>query len=163
MSDLPSAPASLVYCDVRIQFSAMTDGDSGRGFVPGYHFRILNSDGGDVGHLNFRVGESDHVKLAAGHIGFEISPEHRGNRYAGDACLALAEWAFTISESILITVDPDNLPSRRTIERIGAQFLDEVDVPLGDPHYLKGSLRKRLYLWTPSHTAILDSTMERLF
>jgi predicted acetyltransferase len=150
MKILPAPPPSTAFEDIRVDFVSNTEGDPQRGFVPGYHFRILNSAGMDVGHVNFRVGDTEHVRLAAGHIGFEILEEHRGNRYASKACLALASWIATFKEHVLITVDPDNLASIRTIQRIGGVLLDEVDVPRGDPHYLRGSLRKRRYQWNPN-------------
>lgn len=135
---------------VTLVFSKMTEADEARGFVPGYHFKILNDLFEEVGHLNFRVGNTEHVRLAAGHIGFEIAERHRGHRYAANACLAAAAWVSEVSGEVVITVDPDNLPSVRTIERIGATFVDEVDVPKGDPHYLRGSLRKKRYRWIPA-------------
>lgn len=149
MTQLPTAPASLSHGGVTIVFSRMTDGDEARGFVPGYHFKIFNDLSEEVGHLNFRVGETDHVRLAAGHIGFEVAEQHRGHGYGANACLAAAPWISEVSGEVIITTDPDNLPSIHTIERIGATFMDEVDVPEGDPHYLRGSLRKRRYRWRP--------------
>lgn len=150
MDTLPKAPASLSHDGVTIVFDRMTEGDKARGFVPGYRFKILNEVGEEVGHLNFRVGDSEHVRMAAGHVGFEIAERHRGSGYAGKACLAAAPWIAKVSGTVLITADPENLPSLRTIERIGAEFLDEVDVPKGDPHYLRGSFRKRRYQWRPA-------------
>jgi len=49
----------------------------------------------------------------------------------------------------VVTADPDNLPSIRTIERLGARFLEEIPVPPHEPAFSRGSLRKRRYLWTP--------------
>lgn len=153
MNQLAPTSKFLSYGKVNIVFDQLTEGDVVRGFAPGYHFKILNRDSIEVGHFNFRVGDSEHVRLAAGHIGYEILEEHRGHGYAGDACLAAASWlaevAQKVSQKILITTDPDNIASIRTIERIGATFLDEVDVPEGDPHYLRGSFRKRRYMWKP--------------
>ena len=149
MTQLPIAPATLRHEEVTLVFSHMTEGDEAKGFVPGYHFKILNADSVEVGHLNFRIGDTDHVRLAAGHIGFEVVDKHRGHRYAFKACLAVAPWVSEISGKVLITVDPDNLASIRTIERLGAIFLDEVDVPQSDPHYARGSVRKRHYQWEP--------------
>ncbi len=150
MNALPQAPVFSVFQNVRVCFSTMTPGDLARGFVPGYHFRILDDAGEDVGHVNVRVGDTEHVRLAAGQIGFGIEEKHRGHGYAGKACLALAGWIGGFNDHVLITADPDNAVSIRTIERIGGRFLDEVDVPEGDPHYLRGSLRKRRYLWSPA-------------
>ncbi len=135
--------------DVTVQFDRIMQGDPSRGFVPGYHFRILNSENADVGHINFRVGDSEHVRLAAGHIGFEIKETYRGRGFARKACLALEPWIAGVSSKVLITADPDNHSSLATIERIGAVFLDEVDVPECDPHYLRGSRRKKRFEWVP--------------
>lgn len=146
---LPEAPSSLSYGGVTIAFCRMTEGDESRGFAPGYHFTIFNARSEEVGHLNFRVGDSEHIRLAAGHIGFEVTEQHRGNGYAALACFAVAPWVAKVSGAVIITVDPDNIPSIRTIERIGAVFLDEVDVPVGDPHYERGSFRKKRYRWVP--------------
>jgi predicted acetyltransferase len=150
MKQLAPAPESLTHGRVKLIFDTMTEGDEERGFVPGYRFRIVDDQDINVGHLSFRVGDTEHVRLAAGHIGYEVAEAHRGHGYAVDACLAVAPWISEISESVLITVDPDNFPSIRTVERIGATFLDEVDVPEGDPHYLRGSYRKRRYHWNPT-------------
>lgn len=123
MSHLPPAPERMSYGCVSLVFSKILKGDDSRGFVPGYHFRVINEDSLDVGHFNFRVGMTDDVRFAA------------------------KPWLFTISESILITVDPSNEASIKTIERIGACYLDEADVPKGDPHYERGSLRMARYVW----------------
>ncbi|MGH8149494.1 MAG: GNAT family N-acetyltransferase [Steroidobacteraceae bacterium] len=80
-------------------------------------------------------------------IGFEISERSRGHGYARQACLALAPFIRTFYKSVAITCDPDNMASRRILERLGAEFVDEVAVPSRDPHYLRGSRAKRRYLW----------------
>jgi tagatose 1,6-diphosphate aldolase len=146
---LPVPPEHLSFGQVRLHFSRVVPGDSARGFVPYYHFRISDSDGADVGHINFRVGESEHVQLCAGHIGFEIAPAFRGRGYALEACRALAPFVQMGSRAVTITCDPDNFASRRTIERLGAEFVDEVAVPSYDPHHQRGSRTKRRYRWTP--------------
>ena len=150
METLPIPPASTIFKDIKVDFVSTTEGDDQRGFVPGYHFCILNSGGVNVGQVNFRVGDTDHIRLAAGHIGFEILKEHQGNHYASKACLALASWIGRFNKPILITADPDNLASIRTIQHIGGVFIDEVEVPNDDPHFLRGSLRKRRYQWDPN-------------
>ena len=153
MTELSPAPLSFSHGEVTVVFSHLTEGDEEKGFVPGYHFKIRNQRREEVGHLNVRIGETDHVRFAAGHIGYEIAEEYRGKGYAGEACLAAAPWIGTVLDTVLITTDPDNFPSIRTIERIGATFLDEVDVPPDDPHFTRGSVRKRRYLWKPSKIA----------
>lgn len=145
---LPTPPDGLQSGTVRLRFVRIVPGDPARGFVPAYHFRILAVVGDEVGHINFRIGDTEHVRVCAGHIGFEILEPFRGCRYAAEACRAIAPFVRTIYETVIITCDPDNHPSRRTIERLGAVFVDEVPVPPDDPHYQRGSRSKRRYRWT---------------
>lgn len=147
-SSLPPPPETLGFGEVRLRFLKVMPGDPSRGFVPYYHFRILAEGGTDVGHINFRVGDTEHVRTFAGHIGFEVLERHRGRRYALQACRAVAPFVRSIYGDVLITCDPDNLPSRKTIERLGASFLDEVAVPPNERGYQRGSRIKRRYRWT---------------
>ncbi len=145
----PIPPDMLSSGAVRLRFVRVVPGDPSRDFVPAYHFRILLSDGSDVGHINFRVGDTEHVRLCAGHIGFEILEPFRGHGYALQACRAIASFVRSFYGAVTITCDPDNLASIRTIERLGASFADEVPVPPHDPHFQRGSRSKRRYRWTP--------------
>ncbi len=144
----PTPPDTLSYGEVSLRFVRVMPGDPVRDFVPAYHFRIVLADGSDAGHINFRVGDTDHVRVCAGHIGFEILAAFRGHSYAFQACRAIAQWVRTIYEAVTITCDPDNQASRRTVERLGASFIDEAPVPPHDPHYQRGSRTKRRYCWT---------------
>lgn len=145
--NLPPPPDHLAFGQVTLRFVRVVPGDPSRGLVPAYHFRILIKDGSDAGHINFRVGDTSHVQACAGHIGFEIRPEFRGQGYAGQACRALASLVRLFYKTVVITCDPDNVASRRTIELLGAGFVDEVDVPPHDPGYKRGARRKRRYHW----------------
>ncbi len=142
-------PDTLAFGQVRLQFVHIVPGDASRDLVPAYHFRILTVDGSDVGHINFRVGDTEHVRIAAGHIGFQIQESFRGHGYSFKACRAIAPFVRSVYETVIITCDPDNHASIRTIERLGAAFIDEVPVPPHDPHYQRGSRSKRRYRWTP--------------
>jgi predicted acetyltransferase len=146
---LPAPPEALSFDQIVLRFARVVPGEASRGFVPYFHFRILTGDGIDAGHINFRVGDSEHVRVCAGHVGFEIAERFRGHGYALQTCRAIAPFVRLASGTVTITCDPDNLASRRTIERLGAQFVDEVAVPVHDPHYQRGSRTKRRYRWTP--------------
>ncbi|MBK1881959.1 GNAT family N-acetyltransferase [Luteolibacter pohnpeiensis] len=147
--DLPTPPETLSLGEVTLRLARVVSGEPSRGFVPYFHFRIIAADGSDVGHINFRVGDTEHVRVCAGHVGFEIAESFRGHGYALQACRAIAPFVRSVCEAVTITCDPDNLASRRTIERLDAQFVDEVAVPAHDPHYQRGSRTKRRYRWTP--------------
>ncbi len=146
---LPDPPNDLAYGQVRLRFDRIVPGDAARGLVPFYHFRILAPDGSDAGHINFRVGDTEHVRLSAGHVGFEIRESIRGRHYALQACKALAPFIRSIYGEVTITCDPANAASRRTIEALPARFIDEIEIPPHDPQYEKGARRKRRYIWRP--------------
>jgi len=145
----PVPPDDLSFGDVRLRFARVVPGDPSKGFVPAYHFRIIKIGGSDVGHINFRIGDTEHVRTCAGHIGFEVREDSRGHRYAYQACCAIAPFVRRVYASVLITCDPDNMASIRTIERLGAQFLDEVPIAPHEPQFWRGSRIKRRYRWIP--------------
>ena len=148
-SALPAPPERLACGEVSLRFVRVEPADPVRGLSPYYHFRIL-AGGAEVGHINFRVGHTPHLQFCAGHVGFQIAHAFRGHRYAWQACQALAPFVRAICPTVIITCDPDNLPSRKTIERLGAAFIDEIPVPPAALIEGQGPLRKRRYEWTPA-------------
>src|SRR6266568_633793 len=110
--DLPVPPETLSSADVLLRFVKVVPGEPSKGFVPFYHFRIMTVGGSDVGHINFRIGDTEHVRVCAGHIGFEIDEAFRGHGYAFQACRALAPFGRSMYEAVIITCNPDNLASR---------------------------------------------------
>lgn len=144
---LPMPPENLASGQVRLRFVQIFPGDAPRGFVPYYHFRILLAANLDIGHINFRVGDTEHLRTCAGHIGYEIAEAFRGHGFAYQACQALAPFVRTFYPEVTITCDPDNHASKRTIERLGASYLDEVSIPPDDPHNERRSRVKSRYRW----------------
>src|SRR5712671_4807929 len=145
----PNPPANLLFDQVHLKFVHIVPGDASRGLVPFYHFRILTADDQDAGHINFKVGDTDHVRFCVGHIGFGVSETFRGQSLAYQACRAIAPFVGSFYPTVIITADPDNHASIRTIERLGGSFIDEVIVPTHDPQYQRGSRSKKRYHWTP--------------
>ena len=146
---LPMPPRDLSHANVTLRLRGIVSGEPERGLVPYYHFRIVLADGTDVGHINFRVGDREHIHVFAGHIGFVIEESFRGNGYALQAARAIAPLVGMIYEVVTITCDPDNFASIRTIEKLGAVYADTVDIPPHDPSYRHGARVKRRYHWTP--------------
>ena len=145
----PAPPENLCFDSVRLKFTHLVPGDATRGLVPFYYFRIL-IPGREAGHITFKVGDTEHVRLYVGHIGYGVDEACRGNGLAYQACRAVAPFVGLFYKSVILTSDPDNPASLRTIERLGAKFLDEVLVPPHDVQYREGSRNvKRRYSWTP--------------
>lgn len=99
-----------------------------------------------VGNLTLRTQDSPSIISFAGHIGYGVRESHRGYGYALQACrLALPIARERGLKSIWISCNPDNEPSRRTIERLGATYVDTIELPSGNRYYDRGERLKRRY------------------
>jgi tagatose 1,6-diphosphate aldolase len=99
--------------------------------VPTYQFLSKDSRTGEtLGNIRLSIGSTRHVEMFAGHIGYGVLPEHRGNHYAARAVRLLLPLASALGiDPLWITCDPENIASRRTLEHAGAVFVEAVDVP----------------------------------
>lgn len=115
--------------------------------VPTYSFRMLDAvTGSEMGHINLRVGSTAHVERYAGHIGYGVHPSFRGHHYSGRSVRLLLPLARELQLNPLwITCDPDNLASRRTLEWVGAEFVEVVDVPADCAIHQRGHKQKCRY------------------
>ncbi len=83
----------------------------------------------EIGRINLRLGESPCV-YCYGHIGYHIDPPWRGHHYARRACRLIAPTIRRAGKSsVVITCDPDNIPSRKTCEGLGCALEREIEVP----------------------------------
>jgi len=79
--------------------------------------------------LTLLLSDSEDIVQYFGHIGYGVHPLFRGHRYAARACrLVLPVLAHHDIDPIWITCNPDNVPSRRTCELIGAELINIVDL-----------------------------------
>ena len=140
-------PKNLHYGPIQLLFEKFVDVRPVGEVVPYYHFKIIKSHQIVVGHINLKKGNTRHITQFVGHVGYEIWPEYRGNNYAFNACLALKPFILKFFKTVIITTDPDNIPSIKTIEKLGTVYLGEVDVPENDPAYASGAHRKKRYIW----------------
>jgi tagatose 1,6-diphosphate aldolase len=113
--------------------------------VPSYVFGIMV--GRDrAGRLSLRVGDTPELRLYSGHIGYTVSEAFRGRRLALRASrLVLPLASAHRIDPVWITCHPGNLPSIRTIEALGAAYVETVDLPDGHPARLAGERQKRRY------------------
>jgi tagatose 1,6-diphosphate aldolase len=99
--------------------------------VPTYFFRMVHAtSGAPMGTINLRIGHSAHLQLYAGHVGYFVDVDYRGNRYASRALRLLMPMARELGlDPLWVTCDPENIASRRTCELAGARLVEIVDVP----------------------------------
>jgi predicted acetyltransferase len=149
VSMLSDVPDDLQAGPIRLAFEKTVRGNAARGLVPFYHFKMLDGTETIVGHVNLRIGDTRHVTMCAGQVGFGVIAKFRGHSYSYYACRALAPFIRLHYDRVILTADPDNVASRRVIEKLGASLIDEIDVPADDPAYLGGARRKCRYEWVP--------------
>ncbi len=141
-------PPGLKFAAVSLHLEKMIPADKKKVFVPVYRFAIKNGKGDRVGHISFKRGDDPHIVDYAGHLGYEIEPLYRGNGYAAQACLALKPFIAQYYDEVIITTDPDNIASIKTILNIGAIYLNQVEIP--EDNFMRkdhGHHFKRRYVW----------------
>lgn len=120
-------------------------GDPAREFIPSYYFE-MRVDGCFAGRIDLRIGNTPSLLLYGGHIGYGVHPNYRGHHYAERACRLLLPLAKVHGlHTLWITCNPDNLPSRRTCERLGATLVEIVPLPEDNDQYLRGERQKCRY------------------
>lgn len=122
----------------------------GCGALPFYWWEILSKpDGIPVGKISLRLGQNRH-SYYNGNIGYEVDGPFRGHHYALAACQLLPRVArYHGMGKLYITCDHDNIPSRKTIEALGAALLEEVRPPRDYIYYHDDMALQCIYLWTP--------------
>jgi predicted acetyltransferase len=143
-----AVPYTLSAGPVHLQFETFITPEGHPELAPYYHFFVRDEQESIVGHINLRIGDSRHILLVAGHVGYQIHPEYRGNSYSYFACEALRPFVLEHYSSIIVTADRDNPASNKIIEKLGAKFISEIEIPPDDPAFKEpGHIRKR-YEWT---------------
>jgi predicted acetyltransferase len=129
------------------------------GMAPAYHFWMRDHTRADLpiaGAVALRVGHTDDLELYYGHIGYHVYPAHRGRHFAERAVRLLLPLARQHGINPLwITCNPDNGPSFRTCQRLGATLVETVAVPTGHPLRLRGEVAKCRF--RIDHAADVDS------
>lgn len=117
--------------------------------IPAYLFDIVHHDGTRIGQIDLRIGTTQSLIMYGGQIGYGIDRPFRGNGYAAQACLLLKSVAIESGfEELWITCNPDNLASIKTCEKIGARFVEQVDVPQDTELWYRGDREKLRFLWS---------------
>ena len=119
------------------------------GVIKAVRFHIvLHGTMTSVGYCDLRF-EMNEEMYYAGNIGYRIYTPYRGNSYAYDAAKVLLKVGFDVygMDEIIITCSPENVPSRRTIEKLHGQLLETTAVPAD--HWLaqRGELVKNIYMF----------------
>lgn len=119
----------LVSDELKLELDSTAKADPVRGWVPAYYFKICLPDGTMIGRCDLRIGHNRNLWYG-GNIGYGVFPDYRGHHYAEKACRLLFELAGKHDLGyLIITCRPDNLPSRRTCERLGGELMTIAELP----------------------------------
>lgn len=132
--------------EISLLLSETAPADDAKGYVPAYKYIILK-DGCPAGRCDIRIGNNE-ATYYGGNIGYEVFPAFRGSRFAEKACRLLKQVAAAHGmTNLYITCNPDNFPSRRTCENLGAHLTCIAAVPPGSELYELGDRQKCVYIW----------------
>lgn len=132
-----------------------------KNWVPAYYFSICLSDGTKIGQCDLRIGHNDRLYIG-GNIGYGIDEAYRGHRYAAKACgLLLRQARKHGMEYVIITCDPDNRASSRTIELAGGKYLETVAVPEWHNMYDEGYRHVRVYRFDLAEAQVRSGINDR--
>ena len=123
--------------------------DFKKGFVPAYMFGIVSVTNKEnfLGKIVLRVGDNEKT-FYGGHIGYKVEEELRGRNYASKACVLVREVALSHGmKKLIISCNPNNIPSRRTCEKVGARLKNIVDLPKDNDLYQRGERQTCIYEW----------------
>jgi tagatose 1,6-diphosphate aldolase len=112
--------------------------------VPAYLFEMRHRDTHErMGRLSLRIGLIEKIVKYAGQVGYSVEPPFQGRHFAERAVRLILPLARQHGLTELwITCSPDNIPSRRTLDRLGAQFIEELAVP-DDYPLPEGAIRRK--------------------
>jgi predicted acetyltransferase len=133
--------------DLNLVLAECQPAESNSWGVPAYLFHMQSESGQYMGRIRLRVGWNDEIIRYAGQVGYAVEPAFRGRHFAERACRMILPLARRHGmERLWITCQPDNVASRRTLERLGAECAGVVDVPMGYP-LDAGVERKKTCFW----------------
>lgn len=118
------------------------------GILDGYTFYIYRTGTRHyLGYVSLRLGESPALYYL-GHIGYRIEESARGHGYALRACRLMEPMLRRLNlHSVSITANVDNLPSRKTCEKLGCPLESIVAVPPAYRAVCAGAEWKCRYIW----------------
>lgn len=114
--------------------------------IPYYYYGIfLDGVKKSIGKISIRIGHNYHSYFN-GNIGYEIDEAFQGHNYAYEAAkLVIPVAKYHNMDYVIITCDESNVPSIKTIEKLGAKLIEIVDPPKDYLFYFEGIERHRIY------------------
>lgn len=141
----PSRLDGLCDGEITLRLDSAAPADPAKNHVPSYKFTVCAQNGAhgasagtELGRCALRAGHNENTYYG-GNIGYEIFENFRGHRYAAKASRLLFTAAKMLGMNhVYITCRPDNLPSRRTCEILGGEYIETAKLPEYNDMYKSG-------------------------
>ena len=157
-------PGELIDADLRLVLLEKYPGDPDIGFVPAYKFKmVVGEQETEAGEIQLRVGHTRFLEMFNGHIGYKVTRECRGHKYAARSLkLLLPLMQRHGLNTVWIACDPANVASRRTCELAGARFVEIVDLPENSDLYQRGHRQGCRYRLDVAASSLANNARLRL-
>jgi predicted acetyltransferase len=139
-------PGRLRDGDLELVLVRTVSADPVKRHVPSYEFQMRHP-GKTVamGSIRLRIGTAVTLRYP-GHIGYNVKRRFRGQRYAARSCRLLLPLARAHGlKAVWLTVDPRNIPSQKTCEILGAEWVETVRIPKKHEMYDQSARYRRRY------------------
>ena len=125
-------PAVMVDGDLELKLEETCPYNPEKGHVPEYKFAMVHTTSQAImGRVRLRVGLIKNLNNFGGHVGYEVAQPYQGNHYAARSCRLLFPLIQKLGiNPVVITCAPENLPSVKTIESLGARLAATKDVEI---------------------------------
>ena len=139
-------PDKLIDDDLELVLIKGIPADPAKSYFPSYKFEMKNTKTGQkMGSIDLRIGYNENIKYG-GNIGYGVDEKFRGNHYAARSVKLLFNLAKQHGlNSLIITCNPENTPSRKTCEYAGGKIIEIVDLPEHNDQYKRGERKKCIY------------------
>lgn len=141
------APGELIDGELELVVQALLPYQPEKGYVPAYHFVMLHRQTHlEMGAIELRVGLTERLKEFGGHIGYAVHEPFRGRHYAARSCRLLLPLCRKLGiNPVIITCDPANTPSVKTIESLGCRLISTKIIEI-EPQVFRPTNVYHLYL-----------------
>lgn len=131
--------------DLRLSYY-LSEKEASDGVACVYYDICLHNRHKVIGSIDLRLTMNE-MMYYYGHIGYNILKKYQGHHYAYQACkllLDIAKEEYHLKE-LIITCNPDNIASYKTIEKLGATLKEVAEVPNDHELYQKGDRYKCIF------------------
>ncbi len=124
--------SKLIDGDLELRFKEKRKAIILQSCVQAYVFEMyLSNTNRKIGVIKLRPKLTPELREYGGHIEYEVAEKFRGNNYAARSCKLLFPLMKKLKiNSTIITCDPSNIASIKTIEKIGGKLISTKNIEI---------------------------------